>query len=195
MKISLLPAIVGLTVAAGAPAYAACLTDVTKFQDGIEAEWQSANYQPTAGQKATEQKQSAEKTEPAEQQQAAKEDQATDKSLENRTSETGPKTTEDAKEAVEEEQAKADPEAVEEATETVKEELAENNTTIKEDGGTTTYVEGGPAQPTENWFGKPPRQGAVLAKLDEARGFAEAGDEAACDEALTAAQKLATSDE
>lgn len=179
MKISLLPAIVGVTVMTGAPAYAACLSDITKFQDSMEASWQSANYE-------TPNEQEREETGPAQQRQEAA-DQAGDQSLEGRTSEARPRTTEDARKEDEKNQAKAESEAVQETTE----EVVGSGKTITEHGGTTTYAAGGPAQPTENWFGKPPRRAEILAKLEEAREYADAGDETACNEALGAAQKLA----
>lgn len=188
MKISLLPAVVGLTVVTGAPAYAACLSDVTKFQDRMEAYWQSANYQASEPQEP-------EESGADQQRQEASDDNAADKSIAERTgATTEPRTTEDARKEEEEKQARADPNAAEKATETVTEEVVETGKTIKEDGGTTTYAAGGPAEPTENWFGKPPRQGEIVSKLDEAREYANAGDENACNEALGAAQKLADED-
>lgn len=181
MKSILVPAAAGLALAAALPAHAACLSDVTKFEERMEAYWQSTNYEPTD-----------EASNGSKQQRLSNEDEATSESPEGRTSETAPATTEDAKKADDEKQARANPEAAEEATDTMRKDMVENGMRIKEEGGTTTYAAGGPALPTENWFGDPPRRAQVVEKLEEAREFAEAGDEQACVETLTDAQKLAS---
>lgn len=58
---------------------------------------------------------------------------------------------------------------------------AETGVAVKERGGTTTYAEGGAAQPAESWLGSPPQKGQQVKEgLATARRFGEQGDEASC---------------
>jgi hypothetical protein len=65
-----------------------------------------------------------------------------------------------------------------------------NGPTVVEGGKTTTYAEGGPAQPAESWFGDPQKGKAVEERLIAARSFAEQGDEEACQEQVDKVRSL-----
>lgn len=71
-------------------------------------------------------------------------------------------------------------------------ELQENGETVREDGGETEHAEGGPATPSESWFTNSNHddKGAVLTHLDTAKAAKEAGDEAACLEAVEQAEAV-----
>lgn len=75
--------------------------------------------------------------------------------------------------------------------ESKEEAVAAKGPEVEEGGGVTTYAEGGPAQPAENWFGDEPQRGKrVEERLVAARQFARQGDEQACREELEKARAL-----
>ncbi|MGE5766046.1 MAG: hypothetical protein ACM35H_02605, partial [Bacteroidota bacterium] len=61
---------------------------------------------------------------------------------------------------------------------------------VREDGGKTEHAEGGPATPSESWFTNADNddKGTVLTHLDKAKAAREAGDEAACLDAVEQAE-------
>jgi hypothetical protein len=70
---------------------------------------------------------------------------------------------------------------------------AETGVAVKERGGTTTYAEGGAAQPAESWLGSPPQKGQqVKEELATARRFGEQGDEASCRRELEKARRASS---
>jgi hypothetical protein len=70
---------------------------------------------------------------------------------------------------------------------------AETGVAVKERGGTTTYPEGGAAQPAESWLGSPPQKGQqVKERLATARRFGEQGDEASCRRELEKARSASS---
>lgn len=62
--------------------------------------------------------------------------------------------------------------------------------TVREDGGKTEHAEGGPATPSESWFTNSDEddRGSVLTYLDTAKAAQEAGNEAACLDAVEQAE-------
>lgn len=62
--------------------------------------------------------------------------------------------------------------------------------TVQEDGGETQHADGGPATPSESWFTNASNddKGTVLTHLDAARAAHQAGDEAACLDAVEQAE-------
>lgn len=67
---------------------------------------------------------------------------------------------------------------------------ADGEETVREGGGVTEYAEGGPAAPNESWFTDASKDdtGTVLTHLDAARAAQQAGDEAACLDAIEQAE-------
>jgi hypothetical protein len=71
--------------------------------------------------------------------------------------------------------------------------VADTGVAVKERGGTTTYPEGGAAQPAESWLGSPPQKGQqVKEELATARRFGEQGDEASCRRELEKARRASS---
>lgn len=61
---------------------------------------------------------------------------------------------------------------------------------VREDGGKTEHAEGGPATPSESWFTNADNddKGTVLTHLDDAKAAQQAGEEAACLDAIEQAE-------
>ena len=68
--------------------------------------------------------------------------------------------------------------------------LQEEGDTVREDGGETEHADGGPATPSESWFTNSNQDdtGTVLTHLGTAKAAQDAGDEAACLEAVEQAE-------
>lgn len=68
--------------------------------------------------------------------------------------------------------------------------LQEKGESVREDGGETQHADGGPATPSESWFTNSNQDdtGTVLTHLDTAKAAQDAGDEAACLEAVEQAE-------
>jgi len=67
---------------------------------------------------------------------------------------------------------------------------------VREDGGTTTHQEGGPALPQDSWFtdARDEDHASALTHLDSARKAQEAGDERACLNAVRQAETALRND-
>jgi hypothetical protein len=70
--------------------------------------------------------------------------------------------------------------------------LQQKGESVREDGGETKHADGGPATPSESWFTNSNQDdtGTVLTHLDTAKAAQDAGNEAACLEAVEQAEAV-----